>query len=98
MPRPAQEPLGLYLARVARSVSRAFEDALAAAGGSQPVWLVLIALKNGQPANQRALARAVGVQEATLTHHLNAMETGGLVTRRRAARSFAGPAGTSAVA
>jgi MarR family transcriptional regulator for hemolysin len=83
MLRPAQEPLGLYLARVARSVSRAFEDALAAAGGSQPVWLVLIALKNGQPANQRELAAAVGVQEATLTHHLNAMEAGGLVTRRR---------------
>jgi MarR family transcriptional regulator, transcriptional regulator for hemolysin len=83
MSRPAREPLGLYLARVARSVSRAFEDALAAAGGSQPVWLVLISLKSGQPANQRELAAAVGVQEATLTHHLNAMEADGLVTRRR---------------
>src|SRR5215469_2773095 len=83
MSRPAQEPLGLYLARVARSVSRAFEGALAAAGGSQPVWLVLIALKSGQPANQRELAAAVGLQEATLTHHLNAMEASGLVTRRR---------------
>ncbi|HEX3493469.1 MAG TPA: MarR family transcriptional regulator, partial [Streptosporangiaceae bacterium] len=34
-------------------------------------------------ANQRALAEAVGIQEATLTHHLNAMETKGLLTRRR---------------
>ena len=83
MSRPAQVPLGLCLARVARTVSRAFEDALAAAGGSQPVWLVLISLKNGQPANQRELATAVGVREATLTHHLNAMEAADLVTRRR---------------
>ena len=30
-----------------------------------------------------ALAEAVGVQGATLTHHLNAMESAGLVTRRR---------------
>jgi MarR family transcriptional regulator for hemolysin len=87
MSRPAGEPLGLYLARVARSVSRAFEDALAVAGGSQPVWLVLISLKGGQPANQRELAAAVGVQEATLTHHLNAMEADGLVTRQRDPRN-----------
>lgn len=83
MSRPAQVPLGLHLARVTRTVSRAFEDALAGAGGSQPVWLVLLSLKRGQPANQRELAAAVGIQEATLTHHLNGMESGGLVTRRR---------------
>src|SRR6266581_3053554 len=29
------------------------------------------------------LARAVGVREATLTHHLNAMDSQGLVTRTR---------------
>src|ERR1022692_2164960 len=41
MPRPARQPIGLYLADVA------------------------------------------GIQGATLTHHLNAMESAGLVTRRR---------------
>ncbi len=56
---------------------------LAEAGGSLPVWLVLISLKSGQLASQRELAEAVGVQGATLTHHLNAMESAGLVTRRR---------------
>jgi MarR family transcriptional regulator for hemolysin len=83
MPRPAFQPLGLHLTRVSRTVSRAFDDALAEAGGSLPVWLVLISLKSGKLASQRELAEAVGVQGATLTHHLNAMEAAGLVTRRR---------------
>jgi len=83
-PRPPErQPLGLHLTRVSRVVSRAFDDALAEAGGSLPVWLVLISLKSGQLASQRELAEAVGVQGATLTHHLNAMESAGLVTRRR---------------
>jgi MarR family transcriptional regulator for hemolysin len=47
------------------------------------MWLVLLNLKIGRAANQRRLAEAVGVTEATLTHHLNAMETAGLVIRRR---------------
>ena len=83
-PRPPErQPLGLHLTRVSRVVSRAFDDALAEAGGSLPVWLVLISLKSGQLASQRELADAVGIQGATLTHHLNAMESAGLVTRRR---------------
>jgi MarR family transcriptional regulator for hemolysin len=64
-------------------VSRAFDDALAQAGGSVPVWLVLISLKTQQVRNQRELAEAVGIREATLTHHLNAMDEQGLITRRR---------------
>jgi MarR family transcriptional regulator for hemolysin len=77
----------LYLTRVSRTVSRAFDNALAEAGGSLPVWLVLISLKSGQLASQRELADAVGVQGATLSHHLNAMESAGLVTRRRDPRN-----------
>jgi len=83
VPRPAQPPIGLHLARTARSVSRAFDDALAQAGGSVPVWLVLISLKSRPVRNQRELAEAVGIREATLTHHLNAMDEQGLITRRR---------------
>jgi MarR family transcriptional regulator for hemolysin len=81
--RPARTPIGLELARSARTVSRAFDDALAEAGGSLPVWLVLLNLKTGQVSSQRELAEAVGVREATLTHHLNAMDAQGLVTRAR---------------
>jgi MarR family transcriptional regulator for hemolysin len=83
VPPSAQPPIGLHLASAARIVRRAFDEALAEAGGSLPVWLVLLNLKIRPPANQRELAEAVGVREATLTHHLNAMDAEGLITRRR---------------
>ena len=76
-------PIGLRLSQAARTVSRAFEDALGAAGGTLPVWLILLNLKIRKPANQRELADAVGIREATLTHHLNAMDARGLITRSR---------------
>src|ERR1700679_3959540 len=83
VPSPAQPPIGLHLASAARIVRRAFDEALAEAGGSLPVWLVLLNLKIRRPANQRELAEAVGVRGATLTHHLNAMDAQGLITRQR---------------
>jgi MarR family transcriptional regulator, transcriptional regulator for hemolysin len=73
----------MELAGVARDVGRAFDAALAQAGGSRPTWLVLLSLKTRPTANQRELAAAVGIQDATLTHHLNGMESDGLLTRRR---------------
>jgi MarR family transcriptional regulator for hemolysin len=84
MPPPRTPPIGLHLAGAARVISRAFDHALGEAGGSLPVWLVLLNLKiRCEIANQRELAAAVGIREATLTHHLNAMESDGLLTRRR---------------
>jgi MarR family transcriptional regulator for hemolysin len=81
--RPERTPIGLYLTYTSRTISRAFDNALASAGGSLPVWLVLLNLKMQSVASQRELAEAMGIKEATLTHHLNAMETAGLITRRR---------------
>ncbi|MBA2699777.1 MAG: MarR family transcriptional regulator [Nocardioidaceae bacterium] len=83
MSRPAGLPIGLRLANTSKAVGRAFDDALIAVGGTVPTWLVLIALKTRPTANQRQLADAVGIQGATLTHHLNGMERAGLLTRRR---------------
>lgn len=83
MPQPTRTPVGLKLARTAKAVRGAFDAALAAAGGSLPIWLILISLKTRRLGNQRELAEAVGIQGATLTHHLNAMEANGLLTRRR---------------
>lgn len=80
---PATPPIGMVLDRIAKTTSRAFDDALVAAGGSRPVWLALLALTINSEANQRQLADFVGIQGATLTHHLNAMEAAGLVTRAR---------------
>jgi MarR family transcriptional regulator for hemolysin len=81
--RPPTLPIGLELSRAARLVGRAFDDALAAAGGSLPMWLVLLNVKLRRVAKQRDLAAAVGIGEATLTHHLNAFERDGLLTRTR---------------
>ena len=83
MDRPEPVPLGLRLARAAKAVSRAFDDALAEAGGSRPTWLVLVSLKGKPVASQRELAEAIGIRGPTLTHHLDVMESAGLVTRRR---------------
>src|SRR6201996_93498 len=76
-------PIGLRLNQVARAAGRAFDDALTKAGGTLPVWLILLNLKIRRPGTQRELAEAVGIREATLTHHLNAMDADGLITRTR---------------
>ena len=83
MPPPTSVPIGLQVARTAKVLSRAFDEALAEAGGSLPVWLVLVSLKAQRPGMQRELAEAVGIEGPTLTHHLNRMEAAGLVTRAR---------------
>jgi MarR family transcriptional regulator, transcriptional regulator for hemolysin len=56
-------------------------EAAVEAGGSRPIWLVLLALTVNQEADQRELADFVGIHGATLTHHLDVMESAGLVVR-----------------
>jgi MarR family transcriptional regulator for hemolysin len=77
------EPVGVFLTRTARDVSRAFEATLTAAGGSVATWLVLASLKGGLHGSQREIAERIGIEGATLTHHLNRMEASGLVFRSR---------------
>ncbi len=83
MSPPDKAPIGLAVNRAAKALNRAFDAALAAAGGSQPVWLILLALRTQPQRTQRELAQILDIREATLTHHLNAMERDGLITRRR---------------
>ena len=83
MPEPLAVPIGLRLNQTARAVGRAFDKALEEAGGTLPVWLILLNLKIHRPGTQRDLAEKVGIREATLTHHLNAMDASGLITRTR---------------
>ena len=80
---PAAEPIGRAMATTAKAVTRAFEQELAAAGGSQPVWLILLALKQTSWRTQQEVAAAVGIEGATLTHHLDRMEKTGLISRTR---------------
>jgi MarR family transcriptional regulator for hemolysin len=80
---PAVEPVGRALSSSAKVLSRAFERELAQAGGSQPVWLVLLALKQQRWRTQQDLAGAVGIEGPTLTHHLDGLEKAGLIDRSR---------------
>ena len=79
-----EESLALLVARAAKVLGRAFDDALAAAGGSRPTWLALRAL-TAQPRTQAELADAVGVRQPTMSHHLEGLERAGLVARERPA-------------
>ena len=79
--RPSAPPIGLRLFTASKAVRRAFDEALASAGGSIPVWLVLTNLKSGDWRSQHDLARAVGIEGPTLTRHLDALERQGLVRR-----------------
>src|SRR5215213_8247194 len=80
---PVLPPIGLRLARTAHAVSQAFERAMAEAGGSAAAWQVLLLIRSEQWGTQTALAEAMGVTQATLTHHLGALERQGLVRRWR---------------
>ena len=80
---PGDDSLSLFIGRVAKELSRAFDDALVAAGGSTPTWQALRALSAGEHRTQAELAAAIGVRQPTLTHHLDALERAGLVTRER---------------
>jgi MarR family transcriptional regulator, transcriptional regulator for hemolysin len=78
-----EDSLSLLVGRTAKGLSRAFDDVLVAAGGSSPVWQVLRVLSSGPHRTQADLAAVIGVRQPTLTHHLDAMERAGLVTRTR---------------
>jgi MarR family transcriptional regulator for hemolysin len=85
--------------RTARTLGRAWDDALTAVGGSTSTWQVLRAVRSADPGSQAELAEAVGVRQPTLTHHLDGLERAGLVTRwrdpdnRRVQRVLLTPAG-----
>ena len=83
MPPPDHIPIGLDFARTHKLVRQAFDAALAEAGATRPVWLALLSIKSRTLANQREHAEAIGIQGPTLTHHLNALETQGMLVRRR---------------
>jgi MarR family transcriptional regulator for hemolysin len=83
MAAPTREPIGLQLTRTSKAVSRAFDEALAAFGGSLPTWAILVSVKTQQHGTQREIAKAVGIEGPTLSHHLNRLEREGLITRTR---------------
>ena len=81
--RPSETPIGLLVSSTAKVLSREFDAALAAVGGSRPTWLVLLSLKSAGHRTQGELAEAVGISQPTLSHHLDGLEREGLVRRER---------------
>ena len=83
--QPEIAPIGLEVTRTGRALHLQFNETLTEAGGSLPQWLILTALKRGSHTMQRDIASTIGIEGATLTHHLNRMETEGLLRRERVA-------------
>jgi MarR family transcriptional regulator for hemolysin len=77
------QPVGLAVSSTAKALNRAFTDELAQAGGSQHVWLILLAIKQQRRRTQQEIAAAVGIEGPTLTHHLDRLEKAGLIERAR---------------
>jgi MarR family transcriptional regulator for hemolysin len=82
-PGPATPPIGLHLARTARVVGQAFDRAMGEAGGSGPLWQVLLLVRSQNWDTQSAMAEQMGITGPTLTHHLTTLETRGLIRRWR---------------
>ncbi len=88
MPAPSTPPLSeqvcfdLYAA--SRAVTNAYRPVLRALGLTYPQYLVLIVLWEQGTCTVRQLADALDLDHGTLTPLLRRMESGGLVTRRRA--------------
>lgn len=67
----------------AKSLRSYFEDRFASAGSSLATYRALDEVDRGGTRNQDQLARAMGIEGATLTRHLDRMEADGLIVRRR---------------
>ena len=80
---PSELPLGVAVTASAKVLARASDQALAVAGGSVPAWLVLQAVTSAETGTQGELAAVLGIAQPTLSHHLDGLERGGLVTRTR---------------
>lgn len=78
-----QRPVAITLWKTVQPLIRAFDATLSEHGASWQTWHILRALSMERPRTQRELAGAVGIREATLTHHLRALEDKGLVVRTR---------------
>jgi MarR family transcriptional regulator for hemolysin len=75
--------VGRALAFTGKVVAARFVETLARCGGSLPAWLVLLNLAGSGPISQRELGERIHVEGATVTYHLDRLESAGLVSRQR---------------
>jgi MarR family transcriptional regulator for hemolysin len=77
------ERLSRQLFLTMKLVRERLDERLAAQGGSLPQWVVLRALSEEPRLSHRDLAARMYLTGPTITHHLDRMEAGGLITRTR---------------
>ena len=77
------DSLGRDLVLLAKAMRARLESRLVNAGASLPAWGVLSCAIDEEGLSQRQLADRMGIESATLTHHLDRLETAGLVVRHR---------------
>src|SRR5580704_11742392 len=65
-----------------KQLSREFEEMLARVGCSLPTWSVLRQVDREPDMSQVQLAAQIGIEEPTLTRHLDKLCAEGLVSRR----------------
>jgi|SRR5579862_264863 len=76
------EPLGRQVVFAGKAIQESFAGTLAEAGGSLATWVVLSALSDVGIVSQAVLASHVHLEGATITHHIDRLESAGLVQRR----------------
>ncbi|MFD5199667.1 MarR family winged helix-turn-helix transcriptional regulator [Streptomyces sp. NPDC058375] len=81
--RPALDAdLGWAIRMVSSAFRRVATESVADLPGGARAYLVLVALADGDPPTQLALAKAVSLDRTVMTYLLDDLEVHGLVTRR----------------
>lgn len=80
---PRGESLAKELAAASKAIQAHFDQALVAIGSSLHTYVVLRHVDQYPGVPQRELARRLGIENSTITHHLDRLEAGGLVERVR---------------
>jgi MarR family transcriptional regulator for hemolysin len=78
-----EEALGRLIAMTGKVVRERFDRGLMAVGSSLNTFVVLRSAALSPGVSQRQLAAALGIEGATLTHHLDRLATDGLIQRVR---------------
>jgi DNA-binding MarR family transcriptional regulator len=78
----AFQPLGRQLVFTAKALREAFEELLARNNASLGTWIVLNALSEQGSVSQTLVASHAHVEGATITHHVDRLESLGLVRRQ----------------
>jgi MarR family transcriptional regulator for hemolysin len=79
----SEASIGRHLHLTAKAARAFHARRLAEAGSSYGIWTVLASLRSGGPMIQRELAERMSIEGPTLARYLNAMESDGLIRRRR---------------